>query len=70
MTCLIDHNWGWPRRRGAKDMQTCRDCGTEREALVRFDGPRYRKTQDGIPNFAPTPIRLSDALSNSRAVAV
>lgn len=44
--CLI-HNWGWPRRRGGKDMQTCLDCGAERESRVKFGPPRYRKTQEG-----------------------
>ncbi len=49
MACLFEHNWGWPRRRGNRDMQVCLDCGVERESRVRFDGPRYRRTQDPMP---------------------
>ncbi len=56
MACLFKHNWSWPRRRGGKDVQFCPDCGAEREARVHFDGPRYRRTQDGIPNFIPAPL--------------
>lgn len=58
MGCLFEHNWSWPRRRGSKDMQVCLNCGAERESKVRFDGPRYRKTQDGIPNFGKLALRL------------
>jgi hypothetical protein len=47
MACLFDHNWGWPRRRAGKDLQMCLNCGSERESKVRFDGPRYRRTQEG-----------------------
>jgi len=32
-------------------------CGAERESRVAFDGPRYHKTQDGIPNFSPASAR-------------
>ncbi len=53
MACFFDHRWGWPRKRNGKDIQVCLDCGLERESKVRFDGPRYRRTQDGIPNFRP-----------------
>lgn len=53
MTCIFHHNWSWPRRRGGRDMQVCLVCGEQRESKVRFDPPRYTKTQDGIPNFAP-----------------
>jgi len=58
MKCLFEHNWSWPRKRGQKDIQVCLDCGSEREAKVRFDGPRYRKTQDAIPNFSPSALSL------------
>lgn len=58
MTCLFEHNWSWPRKRGQKDIQVCLNCGTEREAKVRFDGPRYRKTQDAIPDFSPSALRI------------
>ena len=51
MACLFEHNWGWPRKRGVKDIQICLNCGFERESRVRFDGPRYRRTQDPNPNF-------------------
>ena len=56
MKCLFDHNWSWPRKRGDKDMQVCLSCGLERESKVHFDGPRYHKTQDAIPNFAPSAV--------------
>ncbi len=50
MACLFNrHNWGWPRRRGERHMQVCLTCGSEREALVQFDGPRYQRTQEGDP---------------------
>ena len=58
MHCLFDHDWSWPRRRGERDVQRCRYCGAERESKVRFDGPRYHKTQDAIPNFTATPVRV------------
>ena len=51
MKCLFEHHWGWPRRRGDKDMQVCLECGCERESKVRFGGPRYHRTQESIPNF-------------------
>jgi hypothetical protein len=54
MTCFFDHNWGWPRKRGDKDIQVCLDCGRERESKVHFDGPRYRRTQNGFDNFIDT----------------
>jgi hypothetical protein len=76
MRCLFDHEWGWPRKRGGKDIQVCLHCGTERESKVHFDPPRYRKTQDGIPNFAATalaaeqaPIRVSHRGELSSAAA-
>jgi hypothetical protein len=47
MACFFDHNWGWPRKRGDKDIQVCLSCGTERESKVHFDGPRYHRTQTG-----------------------
>lgn len=46
------HNWGWPRRRGDQHIQVCLTCGSEREALVQFEGPRYHRTQDGSPDGA------------------
>ncbi len=52
MACIFDHDWGWPRRRGDKDVQVCARCGTERESRVRFDGPRYHRTQDPLPVYA------------------
>ncbi|MGD0013459.1 MAG: hypothetical protein ABSD56_03395 [Bryobacteraceae bacterium] len=58
MTCLFDHNWGWPRKRGAKDIQVCLNCGHERESKVRFDGPHYRRTQGPIPDFTPTALHI------------
>lgn len=58
MACLFEHNWGWPRKRGSKDVQVCRNCGTERESKVRFGGPRYRRTQDGVRELAGTPLDL------------
>ncbi len=59
MRCLFDHKWGWPRKRGNKDIQVCLNCGAERESKVRFDGPRYHKTQDGVSNFAPTSLAIT-----------
>ncbi len=47
MACLFDHDWGWPRRRAGKDLQSCVKCGVERESKVRFGGPRYHRTQEG-----------------------
>jgi hypothetical protein len=35
-------------------MQTCLTCGTEREALVQFDGPHYRRTQESEKGTGPT----------------
>ncbi|HEX8984990.1 MAG TPA: hypothetical protein VF767_06160 [Bryobacteraceae bacterium] len=52
MKCLFEHDWGWPRKRGGKDIQVCLHCGTERESKVHFGEPRYRKTQDGLTNSA------------------
>ncbi len=42
--CVI-HNWGWPRKRGDRDMQVCARCGQERESKVQFDGPRLARTR-------------------------
>ncbi len=67
MSCFFDHNWGWPRRRGDKDIQTCRSCGAERESKVRFDGPRYHRTQQGERDLASTQLRLG--LDSVRAEA-
>jgi hypothetical protein len=58
MTCLFEHNWGWPRRRGGKDVQVCLSCGTERESKVHFGGPRYRRTQDAVPSFVASPLHI------------
>ncbi|HEY1205662.1 MAG: hypothetical protein ABSH46_08120 [Bryobacteraceae bacterium] len=58
MACLFDHNWSWPRRRGGKDVQFCPNCGAERVSKVHFDGPRYRRTQDAIPNFIAPPFQI------------
>lgn len=55
MKCLFEHQWGWPRRRGERDMQVCLNCGSERESKVRFGGPRYQRTQDSISNFTAAP---------------
>jgi hypothetical protein len=52
MACLFEHNWGWPRKRGSKDIQVCLNCGLERESRVRFDGPRYTRTQNPSSNFS------------------
>ncbi len=68
MACMFEHNWSWPRKRGGKDVQVCLTCGTERESRVRFDGPRYKKTQDGIPNFSTT-NRYPEALRTLPATA-
>ncbi len=64
MACFFDHNWGWPRRRGEKDIQVCLDCGTERESKVHFDGPRYYRTQNGTGE-----PRLRIAVSRSAEMA-
>ncbi|HVX66810.1 MAG TPA: hypothetical protein VHA11_09425 [Bryobacteraceae bacterium] len=75
MRCLFDHEWGWPRKRGGKDIQVCLHCGTERESKIHFDPPRYRKTQEGIQNFASTglpveaPIRVTRPRELSSAAA-
>ncbi len=36
MACLVGHDWGWPRKRGERDFQTCSRCGAERLARVQF----------------------------------
>ncbi len=36
MACLLTHNWGWPRRRGDQDLQTCIHCGAQRLAPIQF----------------------------------
>jgi hypothetical protein len=51
MACVFRHNWGWPRRRGDRHIQSCLICGVERESRVQFDSPRYRRTQDPVPNM-------------------
>jgi hypothetical protein len=69
MKCLFEHNWGWPRRRGGKDMQVCVICGRERESLVRFDGPRYRKTQEAPSAASNLTIHFSKPLQTASASA-
>jgi hypothetical protein len=69
MKCLFEHRWGWPRRRGNRDMQVCLNCGCERESKVRFDGPRYHRTQEAIPNFT-TPVGAIDIASRRPGLAV
>jgi hypothetical protein len=66
MACLFEHNWGWPRKREGKDIQICLSCGVERESRVRFDGPRYRRTQDPIPNLSTLEERQSGAQEPTR----
>ncbi len=36
MSCLLTHNWAWPRRRQGHDVQVCTICGRERLARVQF----------------------------------
>ncbi len=48
MGCFF-HHWGWPRKRGDKQIQTCTVCGCSRESKVQFDGPRYVLTRPGRP---------------------
>jgi hypothetical protein len=50
-------------------MQVCLNCGSERESKVRFDGPRYHRTQDAIPNFTTTTIAI-DTVSRRPELAV
>ncbi len=69
MACMFEHNWSWPRKRGGKDLQVCLHCGAERESRVRFDGPRYKKTQDGIPNFSTANVRYPEELRPYTAAA-
>jgi hypothetical protein len=45
--CFFEHNWGWPRKRGDKQIQTCTVCGCSRESKIQFDGPRYVLTRPG-----------------------
>ncbi len=58
MTCLFSHSWGWPRKRGERDVQVCIRCGSERDSRVQFDGPRYRMTQEGIPALPPATAKV------------
>jgi hypothetical protein len=50
MACVLTHNWGWPRRRGDQDLQTCIDCGAERLAPIQFGeaGPGLRVGASGF----------------------
>ncbi len=57
MACLLQHNWGWPRRRGDRHMQVCIECGAERESRVQFDAPRYRRTQEPSPRMTVVETR-------------
>jgi hypothetical protein len=68
MKCLFEHNWGWPRKRGERNIQVCLDCGSERESRVRFYGPRYRKTQEGVPPF-PSPALRDEERSRRQQAA-
>jgi hypothetical protein len=66
MTCWFTHDWGWPRRRGERDVQVCLRCGAERHSKVQFGGPRYRLTQEAkpeaaLPAFQPAPLVLAEA---------
>lgn len=36
MSCLLTHDWGWPRRRQGRDVQVCTICGREKLARVQF----------------------------------
>jgi hypothetical protein len=66
MACLFGHNWTWPRRRGGKDIQVCLNCHSERECPVQFDGPWYKKTQDGVPNPSTVTVRVPEVLGTSQ----
>jgi hypothetical protein len=39
-------------------VQFCPNCGAERVSKVHFDGPRYRRTQDAIPDFVAAPFQI------------
>ncbi len=69
MACLFNHQWSWPRRKAGKDMQICLTCGSERESLVRFGEPRYRKTQDARPEVSNLTVRFRKALQAVSASA-
>ncbi len=69
MACFFDHDWSWPRRRGRKDMQVCLKCGLERESLVRFDGPRYRRTQEPMPEVGTAELNVVPARRRPQIVA-
>jgi hypothetical protein len=49
-------------------MQVCLNCGSERESKVRFGGPHYRRTQEGIPNFVPSPLSLEEELDRLEVI--
>lgn len=70
MKCLFRHNWGWPRKRGLKDVQVCLDCGLERQSKVSFDSPRYRRTQDGIPAYMRSDVQTAPASCLADTVAL
>lgn len=36
MTIFHIHTWGWPRRRGDRDVQVCTKCGAERDSKIQF----------------------------------
>jgi hypothetical protein len=49
------HEWGFPRRRGSKDIQVCTKCGAERDSRVKFGDWRpemQRKEKLGCCNSA------------------
>jgi len=50
-------------------MQICVTCGSERESRVRFDGPRYRKTQEAIPGSSKLTVRIRKLLQTAPASA-
>lgn len=62
MACFFEHNWGWPRKRGDKQVQTCTVCGCSRESKVQFDGPRYVLTRPGRTQRSAAPYNNLEAL--------
>lgn len=67
MGCVFGHNWSWPRRRAGRDVQICPNCGTERASKVRFDGPRYRRTQEAVPSFVAMPRQIEAGTGGDEA---
>jgi hypothetical protein len=56
------HDWGWPRRRGDRDVQVCTQCGAERESSIQFMGsvPKILagERQTALPDRPPAPYSL------------